>query len=625
MVTMNCTIYPNIFHKDNPFIVDINKAIARIKNGASKDKVIEIRQQLDKERANSLKKNLPCVCFSGVFEERVDSKIIEHSGFIVLDFDDVESIEQRKAEIIKHPFIYACWISPSGNGLKALVRIKDKTKHREHFTALRDIFKDADKSGINESRVCYESWDAEIYVNENATEFANITQKVTEVVERKLESEVQTFENILKWLTNKGETFVTGERNSFIFKLAAACCRFGISETDCFNYCRLSFHTSDNSFSQEECRRTVKSAYKSNGSKFGTAEFTRDILIDRVTKIELPVEKIDDDIYNLEIRPKDVIFGEDVKENALQILENGYEAVQSTGIDELDEYFKMKKTEITLLTGIGNYGKSTFLKYLCLMKTILFGDKWAIFTPEDNPAEEFYHDLVEIYLGCDCTPFNYNKPNKETYETAYDFISKHFFYVYPKEVAPTPDYIKERFLELIIKEKVTGCIVDPFNQLANNYGSSGGRSDKYLETLLSDFLRFATINNQYFFIVAHPHKLQKDSSGNYPCPDVFDIADGAMWNNKMHNILVYHRPDHQQNPQSPICEMHTKKIKKQKIIGKKGVLQFELNRQKRRFYFNGNDYMELAKNNTKPQQQKSLYEEMQEYVNSKNNYNFEIF
>lgn len=621
---VKCTIYRNIFDKQ-PNYISIDSALERIRIGKSKDKVLEIRQQLDKERANSLKKNLPSVCFSGMFEERHDSKIIEHSGFIVLDFDYVENLQAKKQQLIAHNYIYACWISPSGNGLKALVKIADKTKHREHFTALREIFPDADKSGINESRVCFESWDAEIYINKQATEYKYTQKIITEFVERKLESEVQVFENILKWLTNKGEAFVTGERNSFIFKLASACCRFGISEIDCFNYCRLSFHTSDNSFSQEECKRTVKSAYKSNAGKFGTAEFTKEMLVDRITRSEIEVEKINEDIYNLEIRPKDVIFGEDVKENALKILDVGYEAVQTTGIPELDEYFKMKKTEITLLTGIGNYGKSTFLKYLCLLKSMLFGDKWAIFTPEDNPAEEFYHDLVEIYLGCDCTPFNYNKPSVETYETAYDFISKHFFYVYPKEVAPTPEYIKERFLELIIKEKVTGCIVDPFNQLANNYGSSGGRSDKYLETLLSDFLRFATINNQYFVIVAHPHKLQKDSSGNYPCPDVFDIADGAMWNNKMHNILVYHRPDHQINPQSPICELHTKKIKKQKIIGKKGVLQFELNRGKRRFYFNGNDPITDAMKKNEPIKQKSLYEEMQEYVNSKNSDKFDIF
>jgi hypothetical protein len=60
---MKCTIYQNIFNKDNPFVIDISKALHRIKTGASKDKVLEIRQQLDKERANSLKKNLPCVLF----------------------------------------------------------------------------------------------------------------------------------------------------------------------------------------------------------------------------------------------------------------------------------------------------------------------------------------------------------------------------------------------------------------------------------------------------------------------------------------------------------------------------------------------------------------------------------
>jgi len=152
--------------------------------------------------------------------------------------------------------------------------------------------------------------------------------------------------------------------------------------------------------------------------------------------------------------------------------------------------------------------------------------------------------------------------------------------------------------------------------LTNEYGKSG-RSDKYLETLLSDFLRFSQINNQYFVIVAHPHKLTKDSTGNYPCPDVFDIADGAMWNNKMDNIIVYHRPNHQNDASSPLCEFHSKKIRRQKIVGKKGVLSFELNRGKRRFYFNGIDYMKLAIENKTEQKQPTLYEEMVEYVNGK--------
>ena len=46
----------------------------------------------------------------------------------------------------------------------------------------------------------------------------------------------------------------------------------------------------------------------------------------------------------------------------------------------------------------------------------------------------------------------------------------------------------------------------------------------------------------------------------------FDIADGAMWNNKMDNILIYHRPNHQKDPSSTLCELHTKKIRRQKSV-----------------------------------------------------------
>ena len=187
------TIFSNIFDK-KPNYISVDSALNRIKIGKSKDKVEEIRKQLDKERANKLKCNLPSVCFSGKFEERIDTKIISHSGFIVLDFDGVEDLQKRKSEIKQYDFVYACWISPSGNGLKALVKIADGNKHREHFTALRDVFPDADKSGINESRVCYESYDEDIYINPIATQFKKITKQETVVVTERLQNEVDRAE-----------------------------------------------------------------------------------------------------------------------------------------------------------------------------------------------------------------------------------------------------------------------------------------------------------------------------------------------------------------------------------------------------------------------------------------------
>lgn len=587
------TIFANIFSKE-PHYITVERALERIKIGKSKEKVLEIRSQLDKERANKLKCNLPSVCFSGEFGfDRTDKSLKTHSGFIVLDFDEVENLETKKSELIKLSYCYSCWISPSGNGLKMLVKIAKGEKHLEHFTSLLQQLPDIDISGKNLSRVCYESFDENIYVNEKAEVYNKILKVEKVEVKERVEDKSEVFANILKWLSNRGDAFVTGERNYFIFKLASACCRFGMSEESCQFYCDINFIGNDNTFSQSECHRTIKSAYKVNNQSFGTAQFDRDKLVDKITRGEIKTEN-NPDIYDLSIKPKDVIYGEDVKEKALQIWEKGLENVESTGVDELDVYFKFKRGEITLLSGIGNYGKSTFLKYILLVKVIKFGNKFAFFSPEDNPAEEFYHDLVETYLGCNCTPFLKSdevRISKETYDRTYDIISKNIFYIYPKDIAPTPEYIKEKFLELIIKEKIDGCIIDPFNQLTNDYGKSG-RTDKYLETFLSDCSRFAQNNNVFFIIVAHPHKLKKElGDKNYPCPDVYEIADGAMWNNKMDNILIYHRPNHQTDPESNICELHTKKIRRQKTVGKKGILTFELSLKKRRYYIGGKDYL----------------------------------
>jgi len=583
---MNCTIFKNIFDKE-PHFISVLKALERIKNGKSKERVLEIRSQLDKERANKLKANLPSICFSGEFKEREDKKLLKHSGFICLDFDGLDDVVDEKSQICTNEYIYACWVSPSGNGLKALVKIANGIKHRQHFQSLIELFPNLDPSGINESRVCYESWDEEIFINESSKVYTKIKEVTKEIITEK-KTENESFRKLLVWLMNKGGAFVTGERNIFLFKLASACCRFGFNESETISLCSIEFSIGGDSFSHSELEKVVKSAYRSNQSTFNTASFDSERLITTTTRSEI---EINSDLYDTSIKPKDVIFGEDVKAEALRIYDEGYENLKGVGIPEIDEHWKLKKGEITLLSGIGNYGKSTVLKYMLLLRVILYGEKFAFFSPEDNPAAEFYHDLVEILAGMRLTPETYNRISRDNYQEVFDYVSKHIFYVYPKSISPTPEYIKERFLELVFKEKIDGCIIDPFNQMTNEYGKTGGRSDKYLETFLADCSRFAQNNSIFFIIVAHPTKMQKDSTGNYPCPDVFDIADGAMWNNKMDNILIYHRPNHQTDPDNTSCELHTKKIRRQRVVGKKGVVEFSLQRGLRRFVFTNGDYM----------------------------------
>lgn len=591
MLESKITIFPNITSKE-PRYISVLAALNRIKEGKSKEKVEKVRNAETPVLKAEAKKQLPSVCFSGEFlKDRKDTDLIKHSGFMVLDFDHVENLQERKDQLFQIPYIAAVWVSPSGDGLKALARIKDHSRHREHFEAIKTEIKDVDKSGVNVSRVCFESYDPKILYKETCEEYLKF--KVVEVVreQKPIPSGNEVFEKLVTWLTGKGEAFRTGERNNFLFKLASACCRFGMNQEECHSNLVFSFLSNSTDFSIQELSQLVKSAYRANNGAFGTASFERDVL---VTKTTLKEVEIDSDIYDLEVKPKDVIFGDDVKQDALDILRNGYPKATPLYMGEMDNFFKWKKGEITCLTGIANMGKSSILKQLLLLQAICEGARIGIYAPEDFPAHEYYHELCEMYIGNYCTPNSLNRPSEALYESVYDFISDHFYFVYPKEAMPTVSYIKERFLELIIKKKIEFCVIDPFNQLDKG-DFSQLRDDQYLDKVLAELTKFARDNNQNFIIVAHPNNtgLKKNEEGDYLRPDANNIAGGTMWYNKMDNILCYHRPFSKSDPSNPICELESIKIRRVKVVGKKGVCEFSRNQFTQRFLVGGIDYIKL--------------------------------
>jgi hypothetical protein len=591
----NITIYRDIYNMNEPHYISVDEALERIRDGKSKEKVEAIRAILDKDRADSMKKQLPAVCFSGKFSKgRQDTGLIKHSGFIVLDFDDVDmdNYESIMSDIMNQEYVYSAWVSPRGNGMKVLVRIADGKRHREHFEALKEIFPNADKSGINESRVCFESYDPHIYINKDAKPFTTV--KIVEYVENKsvVKEEYEVFRRLLTWLTNRRDSFVKGERNLFVFKLASSCCRFGLSEDSTVNLI-MQEYPSTSDFTTKEYTTTIRSAFRANKSKHGTAKFEKEVLVDKVTRKEVDVQREFEE--SSDDRLQDVVYGMDMKEEGLRIFRRGYENIKGIGVQEIDTRWKPWKKETTLLMGWGNYGKSAFEKWYLVFRAILYSEKVGIFAPEDK-REMFFHDLTEILLGQGLDAGSRNRSiTEQEYCDAFDWISTHFFYIYPESLNPTPEYIKSKFLELIIKEGISWCVIDPFNQMTNDYSKVGNRDDKYLEVVLSDFNRFAMQNEVYFLIIAHPSgRPEKDAAGNWKCPDASQVAGGNMWNNKMFNILAYHRPFAQSDPQNPLCEFHSKKIKDQKVVGEKGQSDFELSRPKRRFVFLGRDPMEDA-------------------------------
>ncbi len=272
------TIFRNIRETETPFHRSVKFVLDRIKDGSSKDLVTRIRKETDKANRNELKKELPAVCFSGQFNKRLDSAILEHSGFICLDFDGYATKKEMKAErdrLIKDRYIYSVFTSPSGNGLKALVRIpQDTDNHTNYFNALEKHFNSEhfDKTCKNLSRVCYESFDPLIYVNESSELWTSIEDPDYVEVEVKRDAPTipitddnKVVDILVKWWTKK-YGMVDGERNANIYKLAMAFNDFGINKSLASHVLRQ-FEQPD--FKATEIDRTLDSAY-SNTANHGT-------------------------------------------------------------------------------------------------------------------------------------------------------------------------------------------------------------------------------------------------------------------------------------------------------------------------------------------------------------------
>jgi succinate dehydrogenase flavin-adding protein (antitoxin of CptAB toxin-antitoxin module) len=272
------TIFQSIKDTSTPFYRNVSVILGRIKSGASKELVKKIRAEKRKPERNELKKKLPAVCFSGKFTKRADSYLVEHSGLICLDFDGYtkqKDLLEDKEKLSKNKFVYSVFISPSGNGLKVLVKIPaDADNHINYFNSLEKYFNSQyfDKTSKNVSRVCYESYDALIHVNENSSIWDTIEEpEYTEVSKVKdsptipITDENKVVEILVKWWTKK-YPMTEGQRNHNVYILAMAFNDFGINKS-LASY--VLNHYASEDFTLKEIQRTIDSAYQ-HTANFGT-------------------------------------------------------------------------------------------------------------------------------------------------------------------------------------------------------------------------------------------------------------------------------------------------------------------------------------------------------------------
>jgi hypothetical protein len=272
---MKVSVFKNLFSsKDTPYELTIHDIYQRIKVGNHEliSKINKIRA-LDKsdQDHDRLKSSLNAIMFNGIFSERNDNSLVEHSGLCVLDFDQYPSkevMEAERARLIDDKHVMMVFTSPGGNGLKAVISIpkSDKLEHKRRFTAFGKYFQSDyfDVKNSNVSRVCFESYDPKIYFNEfcqvwegiETDEGYNYTERTPICIlndEDKIISLIERFDH--------GCKFEEGSRNHFVFKLACVLCEYGVDKSTTEQYIWTKY-CQGTSFNHGEMVTSINSAYK---------------------------------------------------------------------------------------------------------------------------------------------------------------------------------------------------------------------------------------------------------------------------------------------------------------------------------------------------------------------------
>lgn len=396
MYNPTISVFRSLFNsKETPFKLTAHEVYTRIKNGNP-----DIIAKINRIRAGDSegKNKLMAIMFNGTFNERKDDGLIQHSGLCVLDFDkypDAKTMKAERKRLMECPYTYLMFTSPSGNGLKVVIRIpkSDKYEHKRRFEAFKEYINSDyfDSANSNVSRVCFESYDPDAYLNEFAEVFTDISQdKGYTVTERipvlAITNEERIVELIMKF--NHGN-FDEG-RNNWIYKVACTMCEYGVDEHTANEYLQ---QYQQHDFSTSEIMIAIGSAYKR--ASFGVKYFED---MSTVKKVKV---KLKDGISEEEIQKQLGVHG--------GIIESVKKEVQNVD----DKFWEQDGNKIKIVPH--DYAK--FLHKHGFAKYYPEGSKKPTYVYiQENKVSESSVDLIKDFV------LNYLKDKEEM--DVYDFCAK---------------------------------------------------------------------------------------------------------------------------------------------------------------------------------------------------------
>ncbi len=190
--TPRLAYFENAFSRDSSDEITLPELINMVKGGTWQKQVNDLRATLaagNRDAYDQAKRGLPAVMLSGYADTRradapAQERAIEHSGFMQGDFDGkdhphllaegttpAERVKPLMDLLRADPHVVAAFISPSGEGVKAVIRVPaDTAGHRGAFEGAAEHFAKfglkIDEATKDPGRLCFVSADPDAWIRD---------------------------------------------------------------------------------------------------------------------------------------------------------------------------------------------------------------------------------------------------------------------------------------------------------------------------------------------------------------------------------------------------------------------------------------------------------------------------
>lgn len=250
----------------------------------------------------------------------------------------------------------------------------------------------------------------------------------------------------------------------------------------------------------------------------------------------------------------------------------------------LSDHISFETGRLMVVTGIPGHGKSEFVDEIAVGLMVKHEWKVGFYSPENFPIQLHVSKLLAKITG------KWIQSNtREEFTDGTEYLNQNAYWVMPEDEDPTLTTILKKAEYLVKKHGIKVFVIDPWNTV--EFQLDGMTETQYISKALSQIGMFARRFNILMILVAHPVKIQKDSSGMYEVPNLYSINGSSHFYNKSDFGLTVYRDN-----KTDEVQVYIQKVKF-RHLGHTGMVLFRNNPTNGRYQESFKGY-EIAWNNT---------------------------